>query len=88
MRLTPDHATERHERLLTVAAYLHLAGETQRLTDLLGPAIGGLPSGTARARARLLPSTNTQHLGRGRPYLGRGAPASGISKSQPTIHAR
>jgi DNA-binding CsgD family transcriptional regulator len=54
LRLTPAHAAERHERLLTVAAYLNLAGETQRLTDLLGPAIGGLPAGTARARAWLL----------------------------------
>jgi DNA-binding CsgD family transcriptional regulator len=54
LRLTPTHAAERHKRLLTVAAYLNLAGETQRLTDLLGPAIGGLPPGTARARAWLL----------------------------------
>jgi hypothetical protein len=54
LRLTPAHAEERHERLLTVAAYLNLAGETQRLTDLLEPAIGGLPLGTARARAWLL----------------------------------
>jgi DNA-binding CsgD family transcriptional regulator len=54
LRLTPTHAAERHERLLTVAAYLNLAGETQRLTDLLGPAVGGLPPGTARARAWLL----------------------------------
>jgi DNA-binding CsgD family transcriptional regulator len=54
LRLTPAHATERHERLLTVATYLHLAGEPQRMTDLLGPAIGGLPAGTARARAWLL----------------------------------
>ena len=48
LRLTPAHAAERHERLPTVAAYLNLAGETQRLTDLLGPAIDGLPPGTAR----------------------------------------
>jgi hypothetical protein len=54
LRLTPAHAEERPERLLIVAAYLKLAGETQRLTDLLGPAIGGLPAGTARARAWLL----------------------------------
>jgi hypothetical protein len=54
LRLTPAHAAERHERLLTVAAYLHLAGELQRLTDVLGPAAGGLPGGTARARAWLL----------------------------------
>jgi len=54
LRLTPAHAAERHERLLTVAEYLSLAGETQRLTDLLGPAIGRLPAGTARARAWLL----------------------------------
>ena len=54
LRLTPAHAAERHERLLTVAAYLNLAGETQRMTRLLSPAIGGLPAGTTRARAWLL----------------------------------
>jgi DNA-binding CsgD family transcriptional regulator len=60
LRLTPAQAAERHERLLTVAAYLHLAGEPQRLTDLLSPAIGGLPAGTARARAWLLLSEGTE----------------------------
>lgn len=59
LRLTPAHAAERHERLLTVAAYLNLAGEMQRLTDLLGPAISGLPAGTARARAWLRLSEGT-----------------------------
>ncbi|MGN6796064.1 MAG: hypothetical protein ACTHJW_27075, partial [Streptosporangiaceae bacterium] len=54
MRLTPAHAAERHERLLTVATYLSLAGEPQRMTDLLSPAVDGLPAGTARARAWLL----------------------------------
>ena len=54
LRLTSADAAERHERLLTVAGYMNLAGEMQRLTALLGPAIGGLPAGTARARAWLL----------------------------------
>ena len=56
LRLTPADDAERHERLLTVAGYMSLAGEMQRLTDLLVPAIDGLPAGTARARAWLLQS--------------------------------
>jgi len=54
LRLTPADAAERHERLLAVADYMSLAGEMQRMTDLLVPAIDGLPAGTARARAWLL----------------------------------
>jgi DNA-binding CsgD family transcriptional regulator len=60
LRLTPAHAPERHERLLTVAAYLNLAGENHRLASLLGPAIGGLPAGTARARAWLVLSAGVR----------------------------
>ena len=52
LRLTPADAPERHERLLALAAYLETAGELQRLTDLLEPAIRVAP-GRAAAGARL-----------------------------------
>ncbi|HEY7076863.1 MAG TPA: AAA family ATPase [Solirubrobacteraceae bacterium] len=54
LRLTPPDAPERHDRLLTLAAHLEGAGELQRLTDLLEPAIDTLPTGPLRARGWLL----------------------------------
>jgi DNA-binding CsgD family transcriptional regulator len=54
LRLTRADVVERPERLLMLAAFLNVAGETQRMTDLLSPALDGLPAGTARARAWLL----------------------------------
>jgi DNA-binding CsgD family transcriptional regulator len=62
LRLTPAHAAERCERVLTVAEYLNLAGEMQRMTDLLESAIDGLPPGTARARAWLLLSAGVKSV--------------------------
>ena len=54
LRLTPEDAPDRHDRLLTAGGYLSLAGERQRMTDLLAPALTSLPSGRQRARAWLL----------------------------------
>ena len=51
LRLTPDDAVERPERLLALAAYLEHAGELQRVTDLLTPELDVLPTGPLRARA-------------------------------------
>lgn len=59
LRLTPANSSERHDRLLTFAGFLSLAGETQRMTELLGSAIDRLPGGTARARGWLLLSEGT-----------------------------
>ena len=54
LRLTPPASVARTDRLLGLGAYLVEAGEPQRLTDLLSPALGSLPSGPPRARALLL----------------------------------
>lgn len=54
LRLTPPEAAERPDRLLALAEYLDVAGEDQRVSDLLGRAIEELPRGPRRARAHLL----------------------------------
>jgi DNA-binding CsgD family transcriptional regulator len=54
LRLTPADAPERSSRLLDLAEYLEVAGEQQRLTELLAPELEGLPRGEARVRACLL----------------------------------
>jgi DNA-binding CsgD family transcriptional regulator len=53
LRLTPPQAPERTDRLLTLARYLDVAGEPQRVTQLLVPELGSLPPGEARVRALL-----------------------------------
>lgn len=53
LRLTPE-GTERSDRLLALAEYLEVAGEPQRVTDLLEPQVDSLPPGEARVRAQLL----------------------------------
>jgi DNA-binding CsgD family transcriptional regulator len=54
LRLTPADDAARPERLLALAASLETAGELQRLTELLAPAIEAIPHGSLRARAWLL----------------------------------
>ncbi len=54
LHLTPRNDPDRAERILELAAYLEVAGEKQRLTDLLLPALGSLPPGILRVRACLL----------------------------------
>ncbi len=54
LRLTPRDDSGRGERILGLARYLVLAGEKQRLTDLLVPALPSLPPGEQRVRACLL----------------------------------
>jgi DNA-binding CsgD family transcriptional regulator len=51
LRLTPPEVAVRSERLLELARCLVVAGEKQRVTDLLSPELESLPSGPARARA-------------------------------------
>ena len=59
LRLTPRNDPERGERILGLARYLELAGEKQRLTDLLVPALASLPPGEQRVRACLLLASGT-----------------------------
>jgi DNA-binding CsgD family transcriptional regulator len=54
LRLTPPGSAERPDRLLALALYLAVAGEKQRLTELLSAELDSLPSGAARVRAYLL----------------------------------
>ena len=54
LRLTPPDAPERGERLLELAGNLKVAGERQRITNLLAPQLASLPAGASRVRAYLL----------------------------------
>ena len=54
LRLTPPQAPERTERLLALAHYLVVAGEHERVTELLAPEVDLLPDSAARARGYLL----------------------------------
>ncbi len=54
LRLTPRNDPDRGDRTLELAGYLEVAGEKQRLTDLLLPALPSLPPGQSRVRACLL----------------------------------
>ena len=53
VRLTPPRSKERGERLLALAEHLEVAGERQRVTDVLLPELETLPAGGARVRALL-----------------------------------
>jgi DNA-binding CsgD family transcriptional regulator len=54
LRLTPADSSERPERVLALAHFLGMAGERQRLTDLLTAELEELPAGSPRVRACLL----------------------------------
>ena len=54
LRLTDDDAPERGDRVLVLARYLMIAGEGQRLRDLLMPEVASLPSGAPRARLHIM----------------------------------
>jgi DNA-binding CsgD family transcriptional regulator len=64
LRLTPPASPARSDRLLQLAEYLETAGEMERMTDLLTPAVASLPAGSARARAWLMLSEGSgpRHL--------------------------
>ena len=53
-RLTPAGSDTRNCRLLTLAGYLDVAGEAQRVTELITPELDSLPEGAMRVRAQLL----------------------------------
>jgi DNA-binding CsgD family transcriptional regulator len=54
LRLTHPQAAERADRVLDLAEHLNVAGEDQRMTELLTAELERLPPGAARARAHLL----------------------------------
>ena len=54
LRLTPEGSAGRPDRVLALAHYLGVAGERQRVTDLLTGELEELPPGDARVRACLL----------------------------------
>jgi DNA-binding NarL/FixJ family response regulator len=54
LRLSPPGSPSRGDRLLGLAWYLDVAGEMQRLEDLLAPELSSLPPGRMRGRAWLL----------------------------------
>jgi hypothetical protein len=54
LRLTPPDSAARSDRLLALADYLVVAGNEERVTDLLSPEADSLPDGAARCRAHLL----------------------------------
>jgi DNA-binding NarL/FixJ family response regulator len=79
LRLTPPRSEARPERLLALARYLEVAGEIQRVTELLTPALSSLPAGAPRARAWLMLSEGTgpRHLDDLRRYRERALAESG-----------
>ena len=54
LRLTPPASPQRPDRLLALAHSLAVAGEKQRVTDLLSGELESLPSGAARVQGYLL----------------------------------
>jgi tetratricopeptide (TPR) repeat protein len=54
LRLTPEDAPEWTARLLELAHALEIAGEADRLSELLKPVVNVLPSGPVRAEAYVL----------------------------------
>ena len=54
LRLTPADDPARVDRLLELGQLLEIAGEKQRMSDLLTPVVDSLPPGSARARAWFL----------------------------------
>jgi hypothetical protein len=71
VRLTPPGVDEHSERLFALAGYLDVAGEPQRVTNLLMPELDSFPEGPVRGRAHLLLSEGAvdvheheQHLDR------------------------
>ena len=87
LRLTPADGGDHGDRLLSLAEYLERAGERQRVTDLVAPALESLPHGRQRARAWLLLSeggTVDSHAERARHY----AHALAESTGDPDLSAR
>jgi DNA-binding CsgD family transcriptional regulator len=54
LRITEPGSAERSDRLLLLAGYLQVAGELQRVSDLLLPELASLPPGAPRVQALVL----------------------------------
>jgi len=85
LRLTPAGSAQHSGRLLTLADYLHTAGETERLKELLTANLDSIPAGPPRARAlTLFADVATRHLVDYRECLER---ARAEAEADPGLHA-
>lgn len=88
LRLTPVESTERPGRLIALAEYLEVAGEMERLTQLLAPQVDALPEST-RAQAHLLLAEATDDMDAHTEHLELALAASaGDPELQATVLAR
>ncbi len=85
LRLTPSSSADRSSRLLTLAGYLEVAGERQRVTDLLTPEVEALPpADRVRAWLRLAEGGSIRSIYDTEDYLDR---ALETSRDDPVLHA-
>ena len=85
LRLTPPASPQRPDRLLALAHALAVAGEKQRVTDLLSGELESLPSGAARVQGYLLmPGGVVESNDEVRSYL---ELALSESAADPVLHA-
>ncbi len=85
LRLTPPASAQRPDRLLALAHALAVAGEKQRVTDLLSGELESLPSGAARVQGYLLmPGGVVESNDEVRSYL---ELALSESAADPVLHA-
>jgi DNA-binding CsgD family transcriptional regulator len=69
LRLTPADSPERAGRLLDLGRYLDVAGEWEKLRELVQPRIADLPAGPMRARALMLLSDTAEPSSQLESYL-------------------
>ena len=86
LRLTPPGADVRADRLLALAEYLEMAGELQRITDLLTPEMPSLPPGPLLARGWML-LVEGAHIETVPDYRRHLERALAESDSDPVLHA-
>jgi DNA-binding CsgD family transcriptional regulator/tetratricopeptide (TPR) repeat protein len=85
LRLTPASSDARSERLLELAGYLEVAGERQRVTDLLTPELDSLsPRDRVRAWLRLAEGGAIKTISDTEDYLDR---ALSASEDDPVLRA-
>ncbi len=81
LRLTPPLDPRRDERVLELAGFLVVAGEKQRVTELVAPVVDSLPPGPPRVRANLLlAGGSVQSNADIQGYLGRALAESGSDR--------
>ena len=82
LRLTPPDSITRSERLLDLAGYLEVAGERQRVTDLLTPELDSLPRrDRIRAWLRLAEGGRSRAAGTPRRTSTSRSPRAGTTRS-------